>query len=65
MTDHDEMVARAHALTPLLCAKAGATEQLRRMPDDIEQALHESGLFRVMQPARVGGSELGIGILVD
>jgi 3-hydroxy-9,10-secoandrosta-1,3,5(10)-triene-9,17-dione monooxygenase len=65
MTDHTEMVARARALTALLRERAEATEQLRRMPDDIEQALHDSGLFRVMQPARVGGNELGIGILVD
>ncbi len=62
---HDDMVGRARALTPLLRERAEATEQLRRMPDDIAQALHDSGLFRVMQPAQVGGCELGIGILVD
>jgi 3-hydroxy-9,10-secoandrosta-1,3,5(10)-triene-9,17-dione monooxygenase len=59
------MIARARDLVPFLRERAAVTEQLRRMPDDIERALHDSGLFRVMEPARVGGGELGIGILVD
>lgn len=62
---YDEMVGRARELIPFVRERAVATEEGRRLHDDVEQALHETGLFRVMQPARIGGSELGIGILVD
>lgn len=60
-----EMLGRAHDLIGFLRERAEHTENLRRMPDDVEQALHETELFRTMQPARIGGSELGVGILAE
>ena len=54
----DELLARAAALVPVLRERAPRAEALRRLPDETIADLHASGLFRVLQPARVGGSEL-------
>lgn len=59
------MVARAKALVPALRERAPRTEELRRLPPETEQDLHDSGLFRILQPRRVGGSELDYAALVD
>ena len=54
----EELLARAEALVPALRERAPRAEQLRRLPDETIADLHASGLFRMLQPARVGGSEL-------
>src|SRR5258705_9723574 len=59
------MVARAKALIPELRDRASKTEELRRLPPETERDLHDAGLFRVLQPKRVGGSELDYVALVD
>jgi 3-hydroxy-9,10-secoandrosta-1,3,5(10)-triene-9,17-dione monooxygenase len=59
------MIARAAALVPQLRDRAGRTEELRRLPPETERDLHEAGLFRVVQPKRVGGSEFDYVALVD
>ena len=59
------MVARARALIPRLRERASRTEELRRLPPETERDLHESGLFRIVQPKRVGGSEFDYVALVD
>ncbi len=59
------MVARAHALVPELRQRASKTEQLRRLPPETERDLHDAGLFRLLQPKRIGGSELDYVALVD
>lgn len=59
------MIARARALIPQLRDRASRTEELRRLPAETERDLHESGLFRIVQPKRVGGSELDYVALVD
>ena len=59
------MVSRARALIPRLRDRASKTEQLRRLPPETERDLHELGLFRIVQPKRVGGSELDYVALVD
>ena len=56
--DFAELLARAEALVPVLRERAGRTEELRRLPDETIDDLHRSGLFRILQPKRVGGSEL-------
>jgi 3-hydroxy-9,10-secoandrosta-1,3,5(10)-triene-9,17-dione monooxygenase len=53
-----ELLARAEALIPVLRERAERAEELRRLPDETIADLHSSGLFRMLQPARVGGSEL-------
>ena len=59
------MIARAAALVPQLRDRAARTEELRRLPPETERDLHEAGLFRVVQPKRVGGSEFDYVALVD
>ena len=59
------MVARAKALIPQLRERASRTEELRRLPPETERDLHDAGLFRIVQPKRVGGSELDYVALVD
>ena len=60
-----EMGTRAKALTPQLRDRAQRTEELRRLPSETERDLHEAGLFRIVQPRRVGGSEFDYVALVD
>ncbi len=59
------MIARARALVPRLRERAPKTEELRRLPPETERDLHEAGLFRIVQPKRVGGAELDYVALVD
>lgn len=59
------MIDRARALVPRLRERASRTEELRRLPPETERDLHDAGLFRIVQPKRVGGSELDYVALVD
>jgi 3-hydroxy-9,10-secoandrosta-1,3,5(10)-triene-9,17-dione monooxygenase len=59
------MVGRAEALIPQLRERASRTEELRRLPPETERDLHDAGLFRILQPKRVGGSEFDYVALVD
>src|SRR3954451_20658175 len=65
METHGVMVSRARALIPQLRDRASKTEELRRLPTETERDLHDAGLFRIVQPKRVGGSELDYVALVD
>src|SRR3954451_20469681 len=62
---YDAMLARARSLVPQLRARSAQTEQLRRLPEETERDLHDAGLFRMVQPKRVGGSEFDFVALVD
>jgi 3-hydroxy-9,10-secoandrosta-1,3,5(10)-triene-9,17-dione monooxygenase len=62
---HAELLARARALVPVLRQRAPLAEELRRIPDDTLADLHASGLFRMLQPKRVGGSELSYEAIVE
>jgi 3-hydroxy-9,10-secoandrosta-1,3,5(10)-triene-9,17-dione monooxygenase len=59
------MIDRAKALLPRLRERASRTEELRRLPPETERDLHDTGLFRIVQPKRVGGSEFDYVALVD
>jgi 3-hydroxy-9,10-secoandrosta-1,3,5(10)-triene-9,17-dione monooxygenase len=59
------MVARTEALLPRLRERAARTEELRGLPPETEHDLHEAGLFRIVQPKRVGGFEFDYVALVD
>lgn len=60
-----EILGRARALVSVLDDRAEHCETLRRLPDETARDFHEAGLFRILQPARVGGAELDYGLLVD
>jgi alkylation response protein AidB-like acyl-CoA dehydrogenase len=55
-----EAVERARRLVPVLAERAAKAEALRRLPDETFADLVASGLFRIIQPRRFGGSELGL-----
>jgi 3-hydroxy-9,10-secoandrosta-1,3,5(10)-triene-9,17-dione monooxygenase len=60
-----ELVERARALIPALRERAQAAEEARRLPDATVEDFHNTGLFRILQPKRVGGYELDYGCQVD
>lgn len=60
-----ERLAAATALVPVLRERAAETEALRRLPDDTLRDMHAAGLFRVLQPQRLGGDEFDYVALVD
>ncbi len=62
---HDALVASANALVPALRERALRAEELRRIPDETLVDLHRTGLFRMLQPRRVGGSELSYEAIVE
>jgi 3-hydroxy-9,10-secoandrosta-1,3,5(10)-triene-9,17-dione monooxygenase len=62
--DEADLIDRARALVPMLRERAVETEKLRRLPDETVAALHETGLFRLFQPARYGGIEAPFRIFV-
>lgn len=61
---YEELHKRAEALVPVLKKRAARCEELRCMPDETVRDLHDTGLFRFVQPKRVGGSELEFASLV-
>ena len=63
--DAPDAVARVRSLAPRLAERAQACEDLRRCPDETIAELHASGLMRMMQPGRFGGSELGVEPVLD
>jgi 3-hydroxy-9,10-secoandrosta-1,3,5(10)-triene-9,17-dione monooxygenase len=62
--DYAELWGRAEQLLPVLRERAAGCEELRRMPDETLRDLHATGLFRMQQPRRVGGSELEFAAVV-
>ena len=52
-------------MVPRLAARAPESERIRRIHPDTVAELHSTGLMRLMQPARFGGSELGLDALMD
>jgi alkylation response protein AidB-like acyl-CoA dehydrogenase len=55
-----DLVGRARALIPLLTARSAEAERLRRLPDDVVQALDDAGMFALMRPRRYGGHQADI-----
>ena len=60
-----EVVERARALIPELAACANETEQAGQVLPAIVDKMHAAGLFRIVQPRRVGGYELAPTIFFD
>lgn len=55
-----ELVARAHALAPMLAAHAAEAERLRKPVDAVIKALEEAEIFKLMVPRCYGGLELDL-----
>mgnify|MGYP001191717936 CR=1 FL=1 len=61
----DDILQRAADLVPELAGRALATEAARQLPEATLAAFRNTGLLRVLQPARAGGLELDFGVLVE
>jgi 3-hydroxy-9,10-secoandrosta-1,3,5(10)-triene-9,17-dione monooxygenase len=62
--DRGEAVRRAAALRPALDGRAIEAETLRRLPDATVTDLTSSGLMTLLAPARHGGQEADLDVLV-
>ena len=61
---HADLWGSAEALLPKLRERAGRCEELRRLPDETLRDFHDTQLFRIHQPKRVGGAELEFAAVV-
>ncbi|MBW8638451.1 acyl-CoA dehydrogenase family protein [Hoeflea sp. WL0058] len=55
----EDILNRVKELGPGIAARAQDAEHARRVPVETMEELRETGLFKVMQPARFGGYEYG------
>ena len=62
---YEQALASVRALKPKLRERAALADSSRRIPDETLRELHAAGLMRVLQPRRVGGSELPWVSLID
>ena len=61
----EELIERARALAPFLKERAARAEADRCCPGETIEDFVSTGLIRVCQPARYGGSELGWDVLCE
>ena len=59
------LMAKAAAIRPILERNAETTDSLRRLADENVQSLLDSGLCRLMVPARFGGHQTSIRTYLD
>lgn len=57
-TSNIDYIARAKALAPRLTEAGPRIDAARELPDDIQAAMQEAGMFRLLLPRSVGGAEL-------
>lgn len=65
MVTRQLLIERARSLAPGIAARAAEAERLRNIPDATVAELLDAGLFRMLQPRRVGGYELPFDVLID
>lgn len=63
--DREDVVAAARGLVPTLRERATETEARRSLPDETVQDLKDARIFKIMQPAKYGGLELGFDVLSE
>lgn len=63
--DAAALVAAARGIAPRLRERAAEADSIRRMPAGSVAELRAAGLFRVLQPARCGGWEMGFHTHLD
>ena len=61
----EDYLAAAEALVPALRDRAAACDAHRTLLDETVEDFHRTGLFRIHQPARVGGAELDLRMFID
>src|SRR5690349_13555020 len=58
ITTNPDAVERARSLQDLADQQAGASEELGQLTADLDEALHEQGLYGMWVPKSLGGLEL-------
>ncbi len=61
----EDYVARAEAILPLLRQFEPGNNDRRTVHADAAAAMKQAGLFRILQPRRLGGAELGLRTMHD
>ncbi len=56
--DHDEVMRRVAAISPALAENARACDAARKLVPESMRLVVDAGLFKILQPRRVGGYEL-------
>jgi alkylation response protein AidB-like acyl-CoA dehydrogenase len=59
------LIERARAMIPALRERAPRTETARRLLPETVQDFTDAGFFRIVQPKRYGGFEMGIDVLEE
>lgn len=65
MPPREEILERARGLIPSLLQRADETENNRRIPDATIQDLHDTGIWKIVRPAKYGGWETDFGVMVE
>jgi 3-hydroxy-9,10-secoandrosta-1,3,5(10)-triene-9,17-dione monooxygenase len=60
-----EILQRAEAMIPVLRERALAAERDRLIPVETHRAFQAAGFYKLFQPARFGGYEMPIGMMVE
>jgi alkylation response protein AidB-like acyl-CoA dehydrogenase len=64
-TSYPDVLAQMRALLPIFRARVREAIKLRRLPDATCDEIRKSGLARIFQPARYGGSEAPLESMID
>ena len=62
---HEELVARARAMVPVLKERARKCVAERDVPAETIAEMQEAGFFRILQPKRWGGYEMNPNVFYD
>ncbi len=62
--DRHTLIERARALVPVLAERALECEELRRVPETVQEFV-AAGFYRILQPAKYGGYELSPMVLYE
>jgi len=60
-----DCLAQARALAPAIAAAAARIEAARQLPEDLLEALHAAGLYRMLFPRSLGGQELALPVYIQ
>jgi 3-hydroxy-9,10-secoandrosta-1,3,5(10)-triene-9,17-dione monooxygenase len=63
--DHDEIMRRVAAISPVLERNTRACDSARQLAPESLAAMVNAGMFRISQPSRNGGYELSLRTLAD
>jgi alkylation response protein AidB-like acyl-CoA dehydrogenase len=63
--DHDEIMRRVAAISPILRANSPKCDQARQVVPESMRAMIDAGMFRIPQPRRTGGYEMSLRTLAD